>query len=65
MYMETGLAKVFIDDGVNTLVLKIVPEGTLFGLSSISEEHNTFQYSVMAYIDSESGRSKLGFLGKW
>jgi CRP/FNR family transcriptional regulator, polysaccharide utilization system transcription regulator len=38
---------------VNILVLKIVPEGTLFGLSSLSEEHNTFQYSVRAYIDSE------------
>jgi len=53
MYMESGLAKVFIEDGVNTLVLKIVPEGTLFGLSSLSEEHTTFQYSVMAYIDSD------------
>jgi CRP/FNR family transcriptional regulator, polysaccharide utilization system transcription regulator len=53
MYMEKGLAKVFIEDGVNILVLKIVPEGTLFGLSSLSEEHNTFQYSVRAYIDSE------------
>ncbi len=60
MYMETGLAKVFIDDGVNTLVLKIVPEGTLFGLSSISEEHNTFQYSVMAYIDSEIRQIEIG-----
>lgn len=52
MYMDSGLAKVFIDDGVNTLVLKIVPPGTLFGLSSLSEENTTFQYSAMAYVDS-------------
>jgi CRP/FNR family transcriptional regulator len=52
MFMESGLAKVFIDDGVNTLVLKIVPPGTLFGLSSLSEENSTFQYSAMAYVDS-------------
>jgi CRP/FNR family transcriptional regulator, polysaccharide utilization system transcription regulator len=52
MFMESGLAKVFIDDGVNTLVLKIVPPGTLFGLSSLSEESSTFQYSAMAYVDS-------------
>ncbi len=60
MYMEKGLAKVFIEDGVNTLVLKIVPEGTLFGLSSISEEHNTFQYSVMAYVDSDIRQIDVG-----
>ena len=53
MYMEKGLAKVFLDDGANSLILKIIPEGNLLGLSSVSEEHNTFQYSAMAYVDSE------------
>jgi CRP/FNR family transcriptional regulator, polysaccharide utilization system transcription regulator len=53
MFLERGLAKVFIEDGVNKLVLKIVPPGTLFGLTSLGDENNSFQYSVSAYIDSE------------
>lgn len=60
MFMEKGLAKVFIDDGINTLVLKIVPSDTLFGLSSISEHNNTFQYSVSAYVDSEIRQIEIG-----
>jgi CRP/FNR family transcriptional regulator, polysaccharide utilization system transcription regulator len=53
MYVENGLAKVFLDNGVNSLVLKIIPPGNLLGLSSVSEDSNTFQYSAMAYLDSE------------
>jgi CRP/FNR family transcriptional regulator len=52
MYMEEGLAKVFLDDGSNSLVLKIIPSGNLLGLSSASEETSTYQYSASAYIDS-------------
>lgn len=61
MYMEKGLAKVFIDDGVNTLVLKIIPEGNLLGLSSVSESNNKFQYSSTAYIDSEIKQIDINF----
>jgi len=53
MYLESGLAKVFLDDGANILVLKIIPIGSLIGLASVSEETNTYHYSAMAYIDSE------------
>lgn len=53
MYLESGLAKVYIEDGVNTLVLKILPEKNLLGLASVSDDVKTFEYSVMAYIDSE------------
>jgi CRP/FNR family transcriptional regulator len=53
MHIEKGLAKVFIDNGKNTLVLKIIPSGNLLGLTSISEEFNTYQYSAMAYLDTE------------
>lgn len=52
MYIEQGLAKVFLDNGINSLVLKIIPDGNLLALASVSEEHNTYQYSAMAYIDS-------------
>ncbi len=53
MFVESGLAKAFLDDGVNSLVLKIIPPKNLLGLTSLSEDLNTYQYSAMAYIDSE------------
>lgn len=53
MYMEKGLAKVFLENGSNTLVLRVVPDGNFLGLASISEEYSNFPYSAMAYTDSE------------
>jgi CRP-like cAMP-binding protein len=53
MYMEKGLAKVFLDNGTNSLVLRIIPDGNFLGLAAISEEQSTFPYSGMAYVDSE------------
>ncbi len=53
IYVKDGLAKVFLDDGRNSLVLKLIPSGNLLGLTSLSEDFNTYQYSAMAYIDSE------------
>lgn len=53
MVVKQGLVKVYLDNGQNSLVLKIIPDGNLVGLSSVSEENNTYQYSAMAYIDSE------------
>jgi len=53
MYMEKGLAKVFLENSVNSLVLRIIPDGNFLGLSSISETHSNFPYSAMAYVDSE------------
>jgi CRP-like cAMP-binding protein len=53
MYMEKGLAKVFLENGLNTLVLRIIPDGNFLGLAAVSEELSTFPYSGMAYVDSE------------
>jgi len=53
MYLEHGLVKVFVDNGSNSLVLKIIPDGNLLGLASVSEDYNKYQYSVSTYIDSE------------
>lgn len=53
MFVEKGLVKVFLDNGKDSLVLRVIPEKNLLGLSSLSDEHNTFQYSAMAYVDSE------------
>ena len=61
MYMEHGLAKVFLDDGVNALVLKIIPDGNMLGLSSVNSENNTYQYSSLAYIDSVIKQIDLRF----
>lgn len=61
MYMQKGLAKVFIDDGTNTLVIKIIPDCNLLGLSSLSDENHKFQYSAMAYVDSEVKQIDIHF----
>lgn len=61
LYVEKGLAKVFLDDGQNSLVLKVIPPGNLLGLTSISEGNNTFQYSAMAYLDSEIKQIDISF----
>ncbi|MHC1706410.1 MAG: Crp/Fnr family transcriptional regulator [Bacteroidales bacterium] len=53
LYVVKGLVKVFMDDGVNSLVLKIISPGNFIGLSIISDENAVFQYSAKAYIDSE------------
>ena len=52
MYMEKGLAKVYLDNGTNSLLLRIIPDGTFIGLSAISEEYSTFPYSAKVYVDS-------------
>ena len=51
MYMEEGLGKVFLENGNNSLVLRIIPDGNFLGLAAISEKLGTFPYSGMAYID--------------
>lgn len=53
MFVESGLVKVFLEDGTNSLVLKMIPNGNMLGLSSVNENHSTFQYSAMSYIDTE------------
>jgi CRP/FNR family transcriptional regulator len=53
MYVEKGLAKVFLENDHNTLVLRIIPDGNFLGLAAVSEEMSKFPYSGMAYVDSE------------
>ena len=64
VYLTKGLAKVFLEDGTNSLVLKIVPGGSLVGLTSLSDHHPTFQYSAMTYIDSEVKQIETSFFKK-
>ena len=51
MYICEGLVKVYIENDLATLTLKILPEGNLIGLSSIYEGSNVFQYSAYGYQD--------------
>lgn len=51
--MKKGLAKVYVDDGAHSLLLRIIPNGSFIGLSAVSEEYSTFPYSAKTYIDSE------------
>lgn len=53
LYMVKGLAKVYIENEDRSLILKMIPDESLFGLDSISEANNKIPYSVSAYIDSD------------
>ena len=64
MYMEKGLAKVFLENGSDSLVLRITPDRNFLGLASVSEEHAYFPYSAMAYVDSEIRQIKVGAFRK-
>jgi len=59
--IESGLVKVYLGDGQNSLVLKIVTEGNLVGLTSLSEMINTFQYSAKAYKETVIRQINLTF----
>jgi CRP/FNR family transcriptional regulator len=52
MFVEKGLAKIYIERCDDSLVMMLVPEGNLMGLASLSEEFTTYQFSAMTYIDS-------------
>lgn len=52
IYVEEGLAKVYIDNGKNSLLLRLVPAGSFIGLSAVSDEFTTFPYSAKVYVDS-------------
>lgn len=52
LYMEEGLAKVFMNSKKDSLVLKLIPPGNFIGLAAASETQNIHEYSSMAYIES-------------
>lgn len=60
MFLEKGLAKVVLDSGGNSLVLKIICDGNLIGLSSVSEDRNTYHYSAITYVESDVRQIDLG-----
>ena len=61
MMMEEGLAKVFIENGPSTLIVKLIPDGNFIGMATISEENNIYFYSASAYVDSVVRQIDLNF----
>jgi CRP/FNR family transcriptional regulator len=52
MYICKGLVKIYVENEQGSLILKILPEGKMIGLSSLYDGNNVFQYSAQAYADS-------------
>ncbi|MDA3907342.1 MAG: Crp/Fnr family transcriptional regulator [Bacteroidales bacterium] len=53
VYLNSGLAKVYLEGNQNDLILKIVAENNFLSLSSVFDGNDTFIYSVSAYVDSK------------
>jgi CRP/FNR family transcriptional regulator len=53
MFVNKGLAKIYIEGKNDNLILKIISEGNLVGLTSILDGNTIFQYSAISYVDSE------------
>lgn len=52
IFLEKGLAKVYLEGPQNDLILKIVAENNFLALSSVFDGNNAFIYSISAYVDS-------------
>ncbi len=52
MIVEKGLVKVQIEEMNETLILKLIPEGNIIGLTSISSINPVFHYSAIAYVNT-------------
>lgn len=54
IFLQDGLAKIFLEGLNDSLILKIITSGNLIGLTSVMEDNNVFHYSSSAYIDSKA-----------
>jgi CRP/FNR family transcriptional regulator len=52
MYICKGLVKIYVENENGSLILKILPQGNLIGLSSLYDGNNIFQYTATTYQDS-------------
>lgn len=52
IHIREGLAKVYLENNTNNLVLKIAPKNSLIGMPSIYEGNNINVYSVATYAES-------------
>ena len=54
VFIEEGFVKITIEDCNKTLILKVIPEGNILGLTALSEQSSTFQYSAVAYVKTKA-----------
>lgn len=52
IYLEKGLAKVYLEGNQNDLILKIVAGSNFVALSSVFDGNDSFVYSVSAYVET-------------
>ena len=52
MMITDGLAKIYIEGGSDSLILKILPAVNMIGLTSLMEGNTVCQYSAQAYLDT-------------
>ena len=52
MMITDGLAKIYIEGGNDSLILKILPAVNMIGLTSLMEGNTVFQYSAQAYLET-------------
>ena len=52
MIVEKGLVKILVEDMNETLIIKLIPEGNILGLTSLSSNNPVFHYSAAAYVDT-------------
>ena len=50
MYVCQGLVKTYIENENDTLLLRIIPAGSLIGLSALMENNNIFSFSASTYV---------------
>ncbi len=60
MVMKEGLAKIYLENGNDSLILKILPSVNIIGLPSLFEGNNTFPYSAQTYMDSTVKLIEIG-----
>ncbi len=53
IYICEGLVKVYYEDDNKSLILRIAPQGSLIGLTSLPINQNVFQYTASAYVNTE------------
>ncbi|TLX73248.1 Crp/Fnr family transcriptional regulator [Labilibacter sediminis] len=52
MVLKEGLAKIYLENNNDSLILKILPSVNILGLPALVEGNNTFPYSAQTYMPS-------------
>ncbi len=64
MVIKEGLAKIYLENGNDSLILKILPAVNVIGLPALFDGNNTFPYSAQTYMDSTVRLIEIGAFKK-